>query len=180
MIQAAFFGDSGSLHRVYAQGRRELLTSRAAFYPHFVSRPNFDAHAPHLSEIEAIFSTWGMPSLSDAQIAQMPKLRAVFYAAGSVQGFARPFLERGITVVSAWAANGVPVAEWTIAQILLAGKGFFRNEREFRAARSRNEVFVGRGNFGTLVSLLGAGVIGRLVIELLRPFQLQICVFDPF
>ncbi len=97
-----------------------------------------------------------------------------------MQRFARPFLERGIGVVSGWAANGVPVAEWTLAQILLANKGYFGNEREFRAARSKKEAFRGRGNFGATVSLLGAGAIGRLVVELLRPFQLQICVFDPF
>jgi len=89
-------------------------------------------------------------------------------------------LERGIEVFSAWTANGVPVAEWTLAQILLAGKGAQRNEREMRVARSRNGVFHGRGNFGATISLLGAGVIGRRVVELLRPFNLKVCVFDPF
>lgn len=180
MTKAAFFGNSTRLDSVYAQGRREKLLARADFTLPLVTLENFELHAPQLQDLEVIFSTWGMPSLGAAQIAQMPKLRAVFYAAGTVQGFARPFLERGITVVSGWAANGVPVAEWTLAQILLAGKGYFRNERDFRIARSRKDIFMGRGNFGAQVSLLGAGVIGRLVIELLRPFQLQICVFDPF
>jgi phosphoglycerate dehydrogenase-like enzyme len=30
------------------------------------------------------------------------------------------------------------------------------------------------------VALLGAGQIGRKVIELLRPFHLRVVVFDPF
>ena len=180
MTKAAFFGPMQQIERVYAQGRREILESRADFYPHLITEHDFDAHAPQLGEVEAIFSTWGMPTLSPTQIAQLPNLRAVFYAAGSVQRFARPFLERGILVVSGWAANGVPVAEWTLAQILLANKSYFRNERGLRAARSRKDVVVGRGNFGATVSLLGAGAIGRLVIELMRPFHLEICVFDPF
>ena len=46
--------------------------------------------------------------------------------AGSVQYFARPFLNLGIKVFSAWAAKAVPVAEYTVAQIILAGKGFFQ------------------------------------------------------
>ncbi|HEX8465036.1 MAG TPA: hydroxyacid dehydrogenase, partial [Abditibacterium sp.] len=110
----------------------------------------------------------------------LPQLKAVFYAAGSVQPFARSFLRRGISVVSAWAANGVPVAQWTLAQILLANKGFFRNTREFVGPQTSKTAFAGRGNFGASVSLLGAGAVGRMVIELLRPFQLQVGVFDPF
>jgi phosphoglycerate dehydrogenase-like enzyme len=180
MIQAAFFGPQTQLERVYPPSRRAHLEKVAAFFPHRIDAGNFSTYAAELREIEVIFSTWGMPSLSDSQIAQMPKLRAVFYAAGTVQHFARPFLARGIEVFSAWSANGVPVAQWTLAQILLANKGFFRNHREFQSERMGQKSFSGRGNFGATVSLLGAGQIGRRVIEYLRPFDLEICVFDPF
>lgn len=175
--RAAFFGESDRIERVYAQGRRqqvELLTDCASGV-----FTNEDLGNETLSQTEVIFSTWGMPRLSAEQVAQMPELRAIFYAAGSVQGFARPFLERGITVMSAWAANAVPVAEWTLAQILLANKGFHRNAREFAASRGK-EKFAGRGNFGAPVAVLGAGQIGRRVIELLQPFALPILVHDPF
>ena len=133
-----------------------------------------------LSEVEVLFGTWGLWRPTPAQLDALPNLKAVFYAAGSVKSFAPPFLERGVTVMSAWAANAVPVAEWTLAQILLANKGLHRNEREFGTARQGRGVFRGQGNFGATVSLLGAGQIGRRVIELLRPFQLNVCVFDPF
>ena len=46
----------------------------------------------------------------------------------SVQSFARPYLRRGIRVFSAWAANAIPVAEYTTAQILLANKGFRKED----------------------------------------------------
>lgn len=157
-----------------------MLEARAAFAPDIIALDNFAAHAGFLAQVEVGFSTWGMPNFDDAQLDAMPKLRAIFYAAGSVQGFARRYLERGIEVFSGWTANGVPVAEWTLAQILLAGKGAARNERQMRAARSRNGAHRGRGNFGATTSILGAGVIGRRVIELLQPFELHICVFDPF
>jgi phosphoglycerate dehydrogenase-like enzyme len=64
--------------------------------------------------------------------------------------------------------------------ILLANKGYFRNEREFSNPEIRYKAFHGRGNFGNTVSLLGAGVIGRTVLNLLKPFNLKVCVFDPF
>ena len=73
-----------------------------------------------------------MPALSEAEIAEyLPNLRAVFYGAGSVQYFARPFLSRGVRVFSAWAANAVPVAEYAVAQIVLSGKGFYQAVRRY-------------------------------------------------
>ena len=148
--------DSGSLPRVYGAGRREQIEALAACYPAVVTMHNFEEHAPELHDLEVIFSTWGMPALSVEQLDRLPHLRAVFYAAGSVQAFARPFLERDILVCSAWAANAVPVAEFTLAQILLANKGYFRNVRDCRSPQDYKSAFHGRGNFGAAVSLLGA------------------------
>ncbi len=178
--RAAFFGDENRIARVYAQGRRAQVAAQTNLYPHVVSGADFENHAPHLHDLEVIFSTWGMPQLQAAQVELLPNLKAVFYAAGSVQNFARPFLERDILVVSAWQANGVPVAEFALAQILLANKGYFANTRTFISPESRAKAPHGPGNFGANVALLGAGAIGRKVIELLRPFHLKILVFDPF
>jgi len=93
-----------------------------------------------------------------------------------VQAFARPFLERGITVVSAWAANAVPVAEFTLAQILLATKGYFANTRQVRAPADWRSAYRGPGNYGETVAILGLGMISRLVIDLLKPFRLEVVV----
>ncbi len=179
-LNAAFFGTENQIARVYAQGRREQVEAQTNLYPHIVSGVDFEQHAPQLYDLDVIFSTWGMPPLTAAQVAQLPKLKALFYAAGSVQNFARPFLEHEILVVSAWQANGVPVAEFTLAQILLANKGYFANTRTYQSPESRHSALHGAGNFGACVAILGAGAIGRKVIELLQPFHLKIIVFDPF
>ncbi len=184
--RAALFGDPAALERVYAQGRRDQVAALTRLYPAAVAPGTLEEDLARLEEggalreLEVIFSTWGMPPLGAPRLDRMPNLRAVFYAAGSVQSFARPLLERGITVVSAWQANAVPVAEFTLAQVLLANKGYWRNVRDYRAARSKRGASHGPGNFGETVALLGAGAIGRTVIELLRPFVLRVIVFDPF
>ena len=176
--RAAFFGTNGErIRAVYAQGRRQQIEQLTDCAP--AIKGLLDLEAGDLADVEVLFSTWGFPLLRPQQLDQMPNLRAVFYAAGSVQNFARPLLQRDILVVSAWAANAIPVAQWTLAQILLANKGFHRNEREFTATRGKKR-FCGRGNFGATVAILGAGQIGRRVIELLQPFELEIAVFDPF
>ena len=57
-------------------------------------------------DTELIFSTWDMPHFTREELQKcFPALRAVFYAAGSVQHFAREFLAAGAHVFSAWAAN---------------------------------------------------------------------------
>ena len=89
-----------------------------------------EQYRERLAKTEYLFSTWGMPVLDEATIREyLPALKAVFYAAGSVQEFARPYLNCGVKVFSAWAANAVPVAEFTVAEIVLSGKGYFLGMR---------------------------------------------------
>ena len=83
-------------------------------------------------------------------------------------------------VISGWAANAIPVAEFTVSQILLATKGYFRNIRDCTTPEGHKNAFVGVGNYGTTVALLGAGMIGWKVIERLAPFHLKLLIFDPF
>ena len=134
-----------------------------------------------LTDTEYIFSTWGMPEFSEDEIEKyLPSLKAVFYAAGTVQKFARPFLNRGIKIFSSWAANAVPVAEYTVAQIILANKGFFKTMR-FKNKDNAREIFKNYpGNFDVKVGIIGAGMIGKLVIEMLKNYKLDLLVFDPF
>lgn len=132
-----------------------------------------------------LFSTWGMPTFREDEIRRcLPSLRAVFYAAGSVQGFAAPFLDAGVAVFSARAANAVPVAEYTAAQILLANKGFFRTCRSlargtgWKAARTLSRQYP--GNYGATVGIIGCGLIGHLVVRRLQQDRLRILVSDAF
>jgi phosphoglycerate dehydrogenase-like enzyme len=137
-----------------------------------------------LPDTKIIFSTWGMPALDEQEIGQyFPSLEMLFYAAGSVQAFARPFLHRGIRVFSAWGANAIPVAEFTVSQIVLANKGYFQLHRRYQQdghAKAFQYAETFPGNFGSKVGILGAGMIGKKVIELLKPHNLEILVFDPF
>lgn len=187
-VKAAFFNEGGSsggwnmLDYVYGQGRRQQVGAMTDLHPVVITRENFDEHAAELMGTEAIFSTWGMPALTVEQIARLPKLRAVFYGAGSVKEFARPFLERGVIVCSAWGANAVSVAEFCLAQILLSTKGYFRNTRDCRTLAGKNQgsAFRGRGAYGETVALIGAGQIGRRLLELLKPFRLKVLMVDPY
>ncbi len=180
--KAIFAGSKENIYRVYgedtlAQLHRMLDISSEVYTAEMIAQDN-------LSDVEYIFSTWGMVALSEEEIKQyLPSLRSVFYAAGTVQNFARPFLNCGVKVFSAWAANAVPVAEYTTAQIVLANKGFFLSSRlasdgKYEAAKALFENY--KGNYGTKIGIIGAGMIGKLVIKMLKNYSFDILVFDPF
>jgi len=131
-----------------------------------------------LNEAEVIVSTWGMPAVDAAFLARTPRLRAICYAAGSVKAFVTPALwERGIAVSSAAPMNAVPVAEYTLAVILLANKRFWNFMHHTRAEAGVPEA---PGNYRRVVGVIGASMVGREVIRLLHHTDLSIFLYDPF
>ncbi|MFJ4833650.1 hydroxyacid dehydrogenase [Streptomyces sp. NPDC088747] len=136
-----------------------------------------------LAGAEILITGWGCPPLDKDTLNAAPKLRAVLHAAGSVKGFATPSVwERGLAVSSAADANALPVAEYTLAMILLAGKDLFAHRDRLRTERAfpYYEILPGIGNFGRRVGVVGASRIGRRLIQLLRPFDLSVSLADPY
>ena len=173
------------IFEVYDRETRELLQKHTQIEPVNQTKEEILSSPEAFRDTACIFSTWGMPAFSVQEIRTcLPALRAVFYGAGSVQHFARPFLDAGVRVFSAWAANAVPVAEYTLAQILLANKGFYLAARRNTspAARAANAAYVAGmpGNYGATVGILGAGMIGKTLIRMLAAYRLRVLVYDPF
>ncbi|MGW7259030.1 hydroxyacid dehydrogenase [Streptomyces sp. NPDC054834] len=136
-----------------------------------------------LARTEVLITGWGCPRLDAAALDAAPRLRAVLHAAGSVKGFTTEEVwRRGIAVSSAAAANALPVAEYTLAMILLAGKDVFgyRDQLRTRRAFPYGDILPGIGNYGRRVGVVGASRIGRRLIELLRPYDLRVSLADPY
>lgn len=169
---------------VYSEKVTALLVEKADLDPNIYNSEYVFGHPEQFKDTEYIFSTWGMSTLTEKEIKEyFPSLKCVFYSAGSVQYFARPFLRCGVKVFSAWAANAVPVAEYTVAQIILANKGFYltsmyMSSGDVESAKNLQTKFP--GNFGKSVGIIGAGMIGSIVCEKLKAYNLKVKVFDPF
>ncbi|MFF7896131.1 hydroxyacid dehydrogenase [Streptomyces sp. NPDC007907] len=136
-----------------------------------------------LTRAEVLVTGWGCPRIDETVLDAAPRLRAVLHSAGSVKSFATHALwERGIAVSSAAFANALPVAEYTLAMILLAGKGVLAARDRLRTTRTSAGwgVIPGIGNHGRRVGVIGASRIGRRVLELLRPFDLRPVLTDPY
>lgn len=136
-----------------------------------------------LARARVLLTSWGCPVIDGRVLAQAPNLEAVVHAAGTVKThIGAEVFERGVQVSSAAHANAIPVAEYTVAMILLANKAIPALAREYRARRRAVDVitrFSDIGNHGKTVGLVGASRIGRRVLRLLAPFDLEVLISDP-
>lgn len=183
-MRGVFIGGP-KINKVYNRKTTEFLVVHAGLSPNPVTKEEILTHPDKYADTEYLFSTWGMPHFTEEEITgYLPALKAVFYGAGSVQQFAREFLNVGVRVFSAWGANAVPVAEYTTAQIILANKGFYLANRRYTSLDTRaaaNAYFRKMpGNYDVSVGIIGAGMIGKLVIKMLKPYNIHVLVYDPF
>nr|EIF91969.1 2-hydroxyacid family dehydrogenase [Streptomyces tsukubensis NRRL18488] len=173
--------------RLFTARQSARLTALARTDPGLVAhdlRSPSPAVRDALAAAEVLLTCWGAPVLDPGALAAAPALRAVVHAAGSVKEHVTDACwERGIAVSSAASANAVPVAEYTLAAILFAGKRVLSSARryaELRAAHDWGAELSGLGNHRRTVGIVGASRTGRRLVELLRPFDLDVLVYDPY
>ncbi|MEE2524202.1 hydroxyacid dehydrogenase [Pseudarthrobacter sp. J75] len=140
--------------------------------------------AGRLAKVEILLTSWGVPRLNGDRLGRMPNLRAVFHCAGTVRSFVSQELwERGILVTNGADANAIPVAEFTFASIVLAGKKAHVLANDSRIFREDWSYATGRGelgNIGRVIGVIGFSRIGRRVVQLVQQLQDVTClVSDP-
>ncbi|MHC5034774.1 MAG: hydroxyacid dehydrogenase, partial [Planctomycetota bacterium] len=134
-----------------------------------------------LADTEVILCGWGMMKLDSEFLEAAPRLEAVFYAAGSVRYFVTDeFWERGILLTSAWAANAIPVIEYTVAAIVFGLKRAIAAARLTRRERKFEKPEAVRGLYGARIGIIGAGMIGAGVLERLKDYDVEAFCCDPY
>ncbi|MFG2113943.1 hydroxyacid dehydrogenase [Streptomyces sp. NPDC048718] len=177
----------GVAERLLTGAHRDRLAALTRTDPHLVAH-DLAAPGPRvadaLAEAEILFTCWGATPLTAEVLARAPRLTSVVHAAGSVKHHVTDACwERGITVTSAAAANALPVAEYTVAAILFAGKRVLRSARQYAELRTEQpwaDESAAWGNYRRTVGIVGASRIGRRVLDLLRPFDLEVLLYDPY
>ncbi|MEO6003653.1 MAG: hydroxyacid dehydrogenase [Opitutus sp.] len=171
-----------SFDAVYNEKHRAALSKSL----HFVgSIPDALAGASdprELADVEALFTGWDSPRLDAARLDHFPTLRVVFHAGGSVKFLlSEAFWARGIRLTCTARANAVPVAEFTLAQIILSLKHAWQSARDSRRSRRfvRNDAVV-PSCYGSVVGIISVGLIGRMLVERLRTLEVEIICYDPY
>ena len=179
--KALYLLNSSVFDQIYGPEERAEIAALVDVYAPPQTSESIRSDSTVLQEAEIILSGWGMPLVDVEFLAQAPQLRAIFYGAGSVRGFVTEQLwQRGVIVTSSYAANAVPVAEYALAVTLFSlkhGWGFMQAIRREGKFPPRTAA---PGAYGSTVGIISLGMVGRLVIERLRAFDLRLIAYDPF
>jgi phosphoglycerate dehydrogenase-like enzyme len=144
-----------------------------------------DSLTERLASVEVLLTGWGAPQLTAARLDRMPKLRAMLHCAGTIRPqVTDAFWQRGIRASSVAEANSIPVAEFTLAAIIFAGK-----KAPFLAADARAHrggwpdlgVHGELSNRGRTVGVVGFSRVGRRVVQQVQQLEDVTClVADPY
>ena len=155
--------------------------------------PNEDSGAvrqlmERVGDVDGIVVSHGSPMISTDVMDGAPNLKIV----GELEGdrFAyridvESAWERGIRTVDTTHGSSYPVAEWALGLILIslrnAGESFRRILAGDTSKPARDGFGYVHGELtGKRVGLIGCGHIGRRLVKLLQPFEVEIGVYDPY
>ena len=182
MKKAAIILEKGNHEKIYPKSVRHIMSAVCDLVAEGTPGQLYDLR-DQLTEVEILFTGWGAPLLSEENLSLFPSLKIVLYGAGSLKSLMTDyFWSRNIPICSAWTANAVPVAEFSLAQIILSLKQVAGIPESMREARKKvfPEHFDQGGAYGTTVSLISLGVIGRKVAEFLKLLDVNVLAYDPF
>lgn len=133
-----------------------------------------------LAYVDAVIIGRGGGWLTDEMIESAPNLRCIGVIGGSVHRInARLALERGITIINTGWAMSNAVAEFSLA-MMLCGLRDIGHMIDVMRDEGWGRARGGLDLTGKTVGLIGFGMIGRRVAELLVPFRTRTVVYDPF
>lgn len=131
-----------------------------------------------------VISGWGTPTFSDAVLAAAAdRLQLIAHSAGSIKRMLPPAVfAAGPRVTHVAYSMSIPVAETTLALILLCLRQFHKVDRAFKAEgwAAARDLTVGAELAGNRVGVIGAGYTGRAVIRRLLALDAEVWLCDPY
>ena len=132
---------------------------------------------------DIVITSWGTPPFSDAVLGAADRLKLIAHSAGSIKLLLPPpAFASGRRVTHVAYSMSIPVAETTLALILLCLRNYHKIDRKFKndgwaAARA----FPPGGELaGSRVGVIGAGYTGRAVIRRLLAMDAEVWLCDPY
>ncbi|ULL16695.1 hydroxyacid dehydrogenase [Paenibacillus sp. H1-7] len=134
-----------------------------------------------MADAEVILTSWGSPSISEEMLKKAPKLRYIGHAAGTVkQRIPKQAFGQGIGIYSAAPRLAWSVGEYCLSALLTLMRKLPQYDTNFRQGGWKLKHVRGNELFGKTIGIVSASSTGRAFIQLLKPFQVNILVYDPY
>lgn len=140
-----------------------------------------DKLADRLNNVEGCITSWGTPTIDKALLDLMPELEIIVHAAGSIKKvISNRVFKKGIAVSSCHMALAPTVAETTMMLTLMGLKLYQRQRNRLEKGQNRTPELVAHDLIGKTVGLVGYGRIARAYRALLKGFEVDVLVYDPY
>ena len=181
-MKAIYLLPESNFQLIYGPDEQRDIAAQVELVAPRLDATTYPTWRGRLDEVEAVFSGWGMAKMDDAFFEVFPNLKVLFYGAGAVSGFiTEQVWERGVQIANANVANGVSVAEYASAQILLCLKQTWQHAALVKQLRSfKSARLPVAGAYGSTVGIISLGAIGRMVAERIRRLDVKLIAYDPF
>jgi phosphoglycerate dehydrogenase-like enzyme len=138
-----------------------------------------------LADADACITSWGVHQLDTDVVAAAPHLTAMAHMGSSVKRFVSASVwQREIAVTSAGVSLAKDVAETTLGLMIVGRKRVWPLGQHVRQGGWRDsptwDTWNARELTRSVVGIIGASNVGRHVIELLKPFEVEILLTDPY
>jgi phosphoglycerate dehydrogenase-like enzyme len=177
-----------------------LVLASDVLFPHFFSaesqnkltevtdwkRSSIKEDSPPLREqianADVLMTTWHTPFLTTEMLGPRPRVKLIAHCGGEVKSRVAEQIFDYVTITNAAEPMARGVAEMALALALTLVRRIPEYGSEMRegAIRTNAEVSSGETLFGRKVGLVGFGRIGRAFAKLIKPFEVQLFVSDPY
>jgi len=132
---------------------------------------------------DAVVTSWGSPTFTSEVLENADSLKIIAHAAGSIKSIISPeVFERGIVVCTSQPAMSTSVAAMTVAMMEIMLRNVVNLALAIRTQKRWKPEGMAqpRELNGKRVGIVGASLIGREVIRFLQPWDVDICIYDPY
>ena len=135
-----------------------------------------------IANADVLMTTWHSPFLTGEMLGPQPRVKLIAHCGGEVKSRVAEQIFDYITITNAAEPMARGVAEMALALTLTLVRRIPEYASEMRegVVRTNAEVSNGETLFGRKVGLVGFGRIGRAFAKLIRPFEIQLLVSDPY
>jgi len=146
--------------------------------------PSAEATADGATRAHLLVTGWGTPTLKPVLEAWQPgnsPLTFIAHTAGSVRRLVPvEALERGLRMTHASDAIADAVADFTLGAMITSRRRMFAAAQRMKAGQDPPPIQQTHELRGSVVGVVGASNVGRKVMHLLRAWDVEVLLYDPY
>lgn len=137
-----------------------------------------------ISDIDILITHWAAPKIDNDILINANKLKLIAHGAGSVHGLVNESIfDKDIILLSANKVMAKYVAETVLSNILTIYQQTEYFKSIMKSGDWKNSPFDysrPKSLYGTKISFIGFGMVGHFLYDLLKPFDVQCLIYDPY